>query len=82
MHAQGLAVIRKSYSQLSKTNKKIADYILSNPKVMISQSALEIGESSGTSSASVTRFARKLGYSGLEELKFAIAVSEIGRAHV
>ncbi|MGX7058965.1 MurR/RpiR family transcriptional regulator [Vagococcus humatus] len=76
MQAQGLTVIRKNYSQLSKTNKKIADYILNNPKAMISQSALEIGESSHTSSASVTRFAKKLGYSGLEELKFAIAVSE------
>lgn len=68
-----LESIRKMYSSFSKSNKSIADFILEEKGKIISMSAKEIGDSSGTSSATVVRFAKTLGFDGLEEMKYAMA---------
>ncbi|MFP4082877.1 MAG: MurR/RpiR family transcriptional regulator [Candidatus Aminicenantes bacterium] len=61
--------IINKYHQLSPKEKKIADYILNNHHTVFSQSAVNLAQSAGTSSATLVRFARKLGYSGFYQLK-------------
>lgn len=72
-----LPKIRKEYAGLSATHQKIADYILHFPKEVISKTSAEIGEASGTSSATVVRFVRKIGYSGLDDLKVHLASEHV-----
>lgn len=61
--------LRQDYAYMSKNHQKIADYLLSNMASFVNLTAATIGKNSGTSAASVTRFAKQLGYSGLYELK-------------
>ena len=57
----------------SKSDRLIADYILAHPTCVASTTAAELGEATGTSSATVVRFCRKLGFSGLVDLKMSMA---------
>ncbi|MEI0701454.1 MurR/RpiR family transcriptional regulator [Brachyspira intermedia] len=66
-------IIRDKYEDFSKAYKKISNYILSNPKEVIKLTALDISKNCGVSSASVVRFAKDLGFKGLDELKISIA---------
>lgn len=70
---EALERIRQSYKEFSKTNKKIADTVLRSPKKILSETASEIASKSGTSAASIVRFTKLLGFSGLEEFKLSIA---------
>ena len=65
--------IRERYQNLSKTNRKIADHILSDTDGFLKMTALDAAESYQTSSASIIRFAKTLGYKGLDEFKIALA---------
>lgn len=73
-----LLEIRDQYNGLSKTNKKIADFVLKNADKCLNMTALEIAEHCQTSSASIIRFAKTLGFSGLEPFKISIAQSQTG----
>lgn len=68
-----LEKIRSEYGNLSTKNRKIADTIMTNSESIISWTAQEIAESSSTSPATVIRFAKNLGYAGLDEMKYALA---------
>jgi len=78
-----LAHIRKGYSNFSKGNKKIADYLLHQPDKVINQTAFEIALHSKTSPASVIRFVKNIGYEGLQEFKVQLAMelSSVGVNH-
>ncbi|WP_416324528.1 MurR/RpiR family transcriptional regulator [[Eubacterium] hominis] len=65
--------IKDRYQKLSKTNRRIADGILSDADRFLKMTALEAGEQYQTSSASIIRFTKTLGYKGLEEFKIALA---------
>ena len=66
-------IIRDRYENFSKAYKKISDYILSNPQYVIKSTALDIAKKCGVSSASIVRFAKYIGFKGLDELKISIA---------
>lgn len=66
-------IIRDRYENFSKAYKKISDYILSNPQYVIKSTALDISKKCGVSSASIVRFAKYIGFKGLDELKISIA---------
>lgn len=74
-----LGKIRSEYGNLSKANRKLADYFLHSSRHVIGQTAQEIGEAADVSPASVVRFVKKIGYSGLDELKVQLA-AEFGAA--
>lgn len=76
-----LGKIRLEYSELSKANKRLADYFLQNSDQIIGHTAQEIGEAAGVSPASVIRFVKKIGYAGLDEVKVQLA-AEYGTATV
>lgn len=70
---EALERIRKKYKDFSKTNKKIADFIIREPDLILSYTATEIANKSGTSPASIIRFAKNIGFSGLDEFKISLA---------
>lgn len=67
--------MREIFDELTASEKKIANYIFNNSESASKLSTGELAELSGTSAASITRFARKLGFDGFQELKIDIAKS-------
>ncbi|AUN02933.1 MurR/RpiR family transcriptional regulator [Clostridium botulinum] len=68
--------IRENFDSMTKSEKKIAEYIFKSPKDIISDSAQEIAIKTSTSPASVIRFTKKVGYNSLNEFKFALVAEE------
>ncbi len=73
--------IKLLYNEMGKAEKRIADWILSNPGQIISLSIVELAEQCGCSEATIVRFSKRLGLSGYQELKISLA-SESGTATV
>jgi DNA-binding MurR/RpiR family transcriptional regulator len=76
---QLLVQLRSRLPGLSGALRQVADVILDDPEWASRATIVELGERSGTSSATVTRFCRTLGVGGYTELRVGIA-TEIGRA--
>ena len=55
--------------RFTKTEKRIADYILENQKTVGLETAVKIAEKLDVTDMSVHRFLRKLGYSGFAEFR-------------
>lgn len=68
--------IRENFDSMTKSEKKIAEYVLKSSKDIISDSAQEIAIKTSTSPASVIRFTKKVGYNSLNEFKFALVAEE------
>lgn len=60
---------KENFNKLTKTEKKILEYIIKNPKYVIMNSALEIGKELNVSDASVLRLSKTLGFNKFSELK-------------
>ena len=65
--------INIKYETFSKTEKKVADYILENPSDILPVFITELSNNCGASPASIVRFSKKLGYNGYHQFKFALA---------
>lgn len=65
--------IRSAYSTLPTAERKVADYILENPEKASLMVINEIAAEAGVSVPSVTRLAKKLGYSGFMDFRVALA---------
>lgn len=65
--------IKKNYSSFKKANQRLADYVLNDPQKFLEQTAVDVADQCGTSSASVIRFVRKLGFKGLNEFKIQLS---------
>jgi RpiR family transcriptional regulator, carbohydrate utilization regulator len=50
--------------------------ILASPREVVGKTATQLGAEAGTSSTTVIRFARSIGFAGYTELAFSLAVSE------
>ena len=61
------------YEEFSKTEKKIADFLMQNPDGILPLYITELAERCGTSEATIVRFAKRLGFEGYQQLKIAIA---------
>lgn len=64
--------IRENYNALSKSHRRLADYITSNPDGVAFQSINELSQATGISPATITRFVYKLGYQGYSEFQRGI----------
>ena len=71
-----LTVMRSSYHNMTKSEKRITDYILSNKKSVMKQTISDLAENTDTAEITISRFCKKLGFSGLQSFKIALA-SEI-----
>lgn len=65
-------------NQFTIKEQKIVQLILSNPKIVIKSNIQELAELSGTSTAAWNRFAKKIGYKGVVEVKVELA-SELNK---
>lgn len=65
--------IKSNYERLSKSEKRIADFLIENPESILELYITELAASCGVSEATVVRFAKKIGFEGYQQLKIAIA---------
>jgi DNA-binding MurR/RpiR family transcriptional regulator len=65
--------LREQHQSGSTSNRAIADHLLRNPVVGASQSIEDLAAAAGVSTATLSRFARALGYGGFPELRLALA---------
>jgi RpiR family carbohydrate utilization transcriptional regulator len=65
--------IRSGFNDLTKTEQKTAAYILDNPSEVIHMTITELAEAAKNAEATVFRLCKKLGFSGYQELKIALA---------
>lgn len=68
--------ITKQYNSLTRSGKKLADYIFANTASTQYMSITSLAESCGVSEATITRFCRGLGLSGYNDFKLALAKCE------
>jgi len=77
-----LELITEQYHTLTRSSRKLADYILANIHDTQYMSISTLAEKSGVSEASITRFCKSLGLSGYNNLKLALAkatyITDIG----
>lgn len=71
--------IRMEFSTLPDALQRVAEQILDDPGEAAQASIVDLAERAGTSTATVTRFCRVLGFRGYAALRVAIA-TESGRA--
>lgn len=65
--------IREKYDNMGRGERKIADLITSNPHVILPLSITQLSELAGCGTATLVRFAKRLGLNGYQDLKIAIA---------
>ncbi|WP_017755152.1 MurR/RpiR family transcriptional regulator [Calidifontibacillus oryziterrae] len=63
------ASIQEMYDSLSKSQKKVANYMVEHPESIAMKSASEVGELAGVSETTVIRFCYALKFSGFTELQ-------------
>lgn len=68
-----LSRIRSLYSQFSDKEKKIADYILSDPKKIIHLTINQVAEDLQVADATVFRFCKHIGFKGYQAMKIVLA---------
>lgn len=73
MKEQVLPILRSAYDDLTKSEKRIADYISEHRDEIMGQTVAEIAQHTGSAEITISRFCKKLGFSGLQSLKIALA---------
>ncbi len=68
--------IREGFTQFTKTQKKIADYICDNYRQIPAMSVQELAQVLDTSDATIIRFAQTLGYKGYLEMRSALKMED------
>lgn len=67
--------IQQLIPELSKSEQSVGNYIIQNPEQIINSSLSAIAESCAVSEPTVVRACRKLGFSGFQNMKVALAQS-------
>lgn len=77
-----LQYIKQNYHSFTDSEKLIADYLLETKESIISMSAKDIACITKTSAPTVVRFAKKIGFNSLNEmkLKFSISIDKLDQA--
>lgn len=70
--------IQSTYNQLTKAEKKVADYVLQNKSKVLYMSITDLADACEVGDTSVYRFCRTMGLDGYQEfkMKFSISLSE------
>lgn len=66
---QRFPILRSTYEGLTKSERRIAEYMADHPELLMDQTISDVAKSAQSSEITVSRFCRKLGTSGLQELK-------------
>lgn len=78
LEAKVLQPLRANYDDLTKTEKKLAGYLLSRPDCLVLETAAIIARNVGVSPMTVGRFLRKLGYDGLSDMRHQLKADLYG----
>ena len=70
-----LVRVRAALPDLAPSERRVAQVTLADPTHSAAQTVTELARSSGTSQATVVRFAQRLQYSGYPELRLALAAA-------
>lgn len=79
MQGDFITRIKSAYNQLTKAEKKVADYILANPKEVLFMSITDLAEACEVGDTSVFRFCKTMELKGYQEFKMMLSLS-IGEA--
>jgi len=63
-----LGQIKQSLDQFSRSEKRVADWVLAHPKEAVGATLAQVSKECGTSEPTVVRFCRKVGLAGFREL--------------
>ena len=74
-----VTLMRSSYNNMTKSEKRIIDYILANEKMVIGQTISDLATNTNSSEVTISRFCKKLGFNGLQSLKIALASEVFSR---
>lgn len=75
MEGDFLTKIRSAYNQFTKAEKKVADYILQNPKKVLFMSITDLAEACEVGDTSVFRFCKTMELKGYQEFKMMLSLS-------
>lgn len=75
-------LIKSKYETLTKSEKKIAQYITNNKKAVIYGTMETIKKDIAVGDATIVRFSKKLGFSGFNDLKIDIAKDELTESNI
>ena len=65
------------YNSFTKTEKKVADFVLENTNDVMYYSITELADKASVGESTVLRFSRKLGFSGFQDFKLSVAQDQI-----
>ena len=85
-----ISFVREAYPDLSKSDKKIAQFLLETPEQFVGASVQEVSAITGVSDATVVRFGKNLGCGGFKDLKISLmqhlaveqALKDVGEGQV
>ena len=66
-------LLRSAYHGLTKSEQRIAEYIMEHADTIMEETIPRLASHTGSSEITVSRFCKKLGFSGLQSLKIALA---------
>ncbi|MEY8446226.1 MurR/RpiR family transcriptional regulator [Enterococcus ratti] len=72
-------LIKEHYPLLTRSEKKVADFILHSGKTVIYSTMSDIKEKTKVGDATIIRFCQKLGFSGFSDLKIEIAKEDFSQ---
>lgn len=72
-------LIRENYPFLTKSEKKVADYILNSGNTIIYSTMSDIKKNTKVGDATIIRFCQKIGFSGFSDLKIEIAKEDFSQ---
>lgn len=70
-----LTRIHNSYDQLTKREKYVADFVLAQPKLVLTLTITDLADRCGVGDTTVFRFCRSLRLSGYQDFKMSLALS-------
>ena len=77
-----LAVVSSYFPSLTKSEQKVAQFVLSNPDEVEKYSINDLADFSGVGESTVVRFCRRVGFKGYQDFKLAIAKNKINQDHI
>ncbi|KRL20602.1 MurR/RpiR family transcriptional regulator [Lentilactobacillus kisonensis] len=70
-------LLKQSFEDLSRTNKKIARYVIDNPQAASEANIEDLAAVTETSTASVSRLVKTLGYANFREFTLSLAYTQL-----
>lgn len=71
--------IKSIYPSFKPAERRVADYVLRNPKRVVHVSITELAKAAKVSDATVVKFCKRLGYQGFQEFKILLAQDVVVR---